>query len=188
MLTGTCVFPSSGQVIKTSTDSPTDFPRIFRNKYSISKVARFSTLTPLDRMQYPEYYKTDRTTITKFDRDYNQEIMYSFVGLFPFQISSIPVSYNGSDTLKMSASFYYDRYIAGKSLSLNEFNGDNNNNKSDQAPNPFSVAFDGGGVDPRINAGIDSQISIEDSLRIGKDLNLSRFGANTITNFFEINN
>jgi hypothetical protein len=122
-------------------------------------------------MQYPEYYKTDRTTITKFDRDYNQEIMYSFVGLFPFQISSIPVSYNGSDTLKMSASFYYDRYIAGKSLSLNEFNGDNNNNQSNQAPNPFSVPFESGGID--------SQISIEDSLRIGKDLNLSRFGANT---------
>jgi hypothetical protein len=125
----------------------------------------------ISRMQYPEYYKTDRTTITKFDRDYNQEIVYSFVGLFPFQISSIPVSYNGSDTLKMSASFYYDRYIAGKSLSLDVFNGDSNNNQPDQAPNPFSVPFESGGID--------SQISIEDSLRIGKDLNLSRFGANT---------
>ena len=81
----------------------------------------------ISRMQYPEYYKSDRTTITKFDRDYNKEIEYTFIGLFPSSMSSIPVSYSSSDILKMTVNFEYDRYIAGKSLSLNEFVGNNNN-------------------------------------------------------------
>ena len=88
-------------------------------------------------MQYPEYYKCDRTSIVKFDRDYNKEIEYSFIGLFPSSISSIPVSYNSSEILKMAATFEYDRYIAGKSLSLDIFRGGSNNEepKSPQATN-----------------------------------------------------
>ncbi len=91
----------------------------------------------ISRMQYPEYYKCDRTSIVKFDRDYKKEIEYSFIGLFPSSISSIPVSYNSSDILKMSATFEYDRYISGKSLSLNIFKGDSNNEepKSPQSTN-----------------------------------------------------
>lgn len=134
----------------------------------------------ISRMQYPEFYKSNYTKIVKFDRDYNQEIEYNFVGLFPYQIASIPVSYTGSDTLKMTAMFQYDRYIAGRSLSLNEFNGNNNNNQGNQTPNPFSVPFEGGAVD--------SPISYEDSIRIGQRLNLSRFSENnnlTSVNFEE---
>ena len=86
----------------------------------------------ISRIQYPEYYKSNSTTIIKFDRDYNEEVEYSFVGLFPSAISSIPVNYGSSDILKMSVSFEYDRYIAGRSLSLNEFIGNNNNNQSIQ--------------------------------------------------------
>ena len=41
---GTCVLPSSGQVTMTSICSPTDLPRTFKNKYSMSKVDNFSTL------------------------------------------------------------------------------------------------------------------------------------------------
>ena len=89
----------------------------------------------ISRMQYPEYYKSDRTTITKFDRDYNREIEYTFIGLFPSAMSSIPVSYSSSDILKMSVTFEYDRYIAGKSLSLNQIVGNNNNNQSTQNNN-----------------------------------------------------
>jgi hypothetical protein len=86
----------------------------------------------ISRMQYPEYYKSNFTKIVKFDRDYDQEIEYRFVGLFPHQISSIPVTYESSNVLRMTAAFKYDRYIAGRSLSLNIFNGDNNNNQSSQ--------------------------------------------------------
>lgn len=79
------------------------------------------------RMQYPEYYKSNSTRIIKFDRDYRIEIQYDFRGLFPSNISSIPVQYANSDVLKVSATFSYDRYIAGRSLSFNEFQLNSNN-------------------------------------------------------------
>ena len=80
------------------------------------------------RMQYPQYYKANSVRIVKFDRDYRREIVYNFRGLFPLNISSIPVSYMSSDTLKVSASFQYDRYIAGATNSFNQFVVGNNNN------------------------------------------------------------
>jgi hypothetical protein len=90
------------------------------------------------RMQYPENYKCDRTTIVKFDRDYKKEIEYCFIGLFPSNINSLGVSYANSDILKMSVTFQYDRYISGKSVSLSVFRGDDNNNesKSPKSNNP----------------------------------------------------
>ena len=129
-------------------------------------------------MQYPEYYKSDRTTITKFDRDYNKEVEYTFIGLFPSAISSIPVSYSSSDTLKMSVTFEYDRYIAGKSLAINEFIGDNNNNQASQSQNPFTTVFNG-------NA-LETPISSDAALQVSRDLNFSNLGvdsSNTSVNF-----
>ena len=82
------------------------------------------------RMQYPSTYKSDQTRIIKFDRDYNREIEYTFRGLFPASISSIPVSYGPSDVLKVAATFEYDRYIAGRALSLPIFQGISFNNDS----------------------------------------------------------
>lgn len=82
------------------------------------------------RMQYPAYYKANAVKIVKFDRDYQREIEYNFRGLYPRNISSIPVSYMNSDTLRVSATFSYDRYIAGKSNRINEVLGDNNNQDS----------------------------------------------------------
>jgi hypothetical protein len=70
------------------------------------------------RMQYPDDYKSSQTKIIKFDRDYNREIEYTFRGMFPQALTSIPVSYAGSDVLKVSATFEYDRYIAGKTTSI----------------------------------------------------------------------
>lgn len=80
------------------------------------------------RMQYPQYYKANAVRILKFDRDYQTEIEYNFRGLFPLNMSSLPVSYTSSDTLKVSVSFQYDRYIAGKASTFSEtVIGDNNN-------------------------------------------------------------
>ena len=85
------------------------------------------------RMQYPAYYKANAVKIIKFDRDYQREIEYNFRGLYPRNISSIPVSYMSSDTLKVSATFSYDRYIAGKSNSFDEsIVGDSNNQDPSQ--------------------------------------------------------
>ena len=125
----------------------------------------------ISRMQYPEYYKSDRTTIIKFDRDYNKEIEYTFIGLFPSAMSSIPVSYNSSEILKMSVTFEYDRYIAGRSLAINEFRGDNNNNQASQSPNPLKTVFNG-------NA-LESPISADAAFQVSRDLNFSTFGVDS---------
>lgn len=87
------------------------------------------------RMQYPDYYKTDMTRIIKFDRDYQREIEYQFIGFFPYAISPVPVSYNQSEILKVSASFKYDRYIAGRALSVDYFTGNANNIQQNQVNN-----------------------------------------------------
>ena len=73
------------------------------------------------RMEYPEDYKCDETKIIKFDRDYDNEIEYKFIGLFPIDLSSTQVTYEGSQILKASATFSFDRYLMGKydSFSVN---------------------------------------------------------------------
>jgi hypothetical protein len=86
------------------------------------------------RMQYPQYYKANQVRILKFDRDYRREIEYNFRGLFPLNMSSIPVSYVASDTLKVSVSFQYDRDIAGATNSFNQFVVGNNNNLNPLQP------------------------------------------------------
>ena len=70
------------------------------------------------RMRYPKEYKTNETRIVKFERDYNRFLEYRFVGLFPLSLNSTRVSYKGSQVLKATASFSYDRYVCGESSSL----------------------------------------------------------------------
>lgn len=84
------------------------------------------------RMQYPEYYKTNYTKIIKFDRNYGTEIEYTFIGMWPISISSPQLSYSQSDVLSISATFKFDRYIAGRALSINEKIGNDNNKQSNE--------------------------------------------------------
>lgn len=64
------------------------------------------------RMRYPDTYKCQTMTITKFERNISSTntIKYSFINVFPKTISAIPISYGGADILKVSVSFNYDRY------------------------------------------------------------------------------
>ena len=107
------------------------------------------------RMQYPEYYKSNLTRIIKFDRDYESEIEYNFVGLWPISMSPPQVSYTESSILKVSATFQYDRYVSGAVLSFNEFIGNSTNRDQtsgarSSAPEigrvPVSPGVGGGGV------------------------------------------
>lgn len=70
------------------------------------------------RMQYPEFYKSNKTTIVKFDRNYSKELTYTFIGLYPYNIASPQVAYNQSDVLKVQVNFKMDRYVVGKTTSL----------------------------------------------------------------------
>lgn len=87
------------------------------------------------RMRFPSKYKCNTVKIMKFDPDYKKEIEYNFVNMFPINLSSVAVQYGSSDTLKMSASFNFERYIPGKRSSSAEKRGEDNNKESNnQAP------------------------------------------------------
>ena len=94
------------------------------------------------RMRYPDQYKCDKTKIVKFDRDFKREIEYTFIGLFPKNLTSVPVSYDSSNILKVSASFEYERYIAGKSTSKSAKDGSSGNKEIEQ--NAQALADDTG--------------------------------------------
>jgi len=65
------------------------------------------------RFHYPANYKCN-IFLQKFEKDLksNSNYVYRFVNAFPFDITSMPVSYDSSDILKCSVTFAYDRYIA----------------------------------------------------------------------------
>ena len=70
------------------------------------------------KLNYPSDYKSNETRIVKFERDYNRFLEYRFIGLFPLSLNSTKVQYQGSQVLKASATFSFDRYICGESNSL----------------------------------------------------------------------
>ena len=75
------------------------------------------------RVKYPldpaDGYKSNMTRIIKFENDYNRVMNYSFIGLYPQNLSSIPVRYGDNNELtRITCDFKFDRYIAGKSYSL----------------------------------------------------------------------
>ena len=73
------------------------------------------------RMKYPDDYKVDTMTITKFERNYDREIQYQFMNAFPKSVTPIPVTYGEAELLKVSVSFNYDRYIM-KRINEPEYN------------------------------------------------------------------
>lgn len=63
------------------------------------------------RFQYPDSYKCDTMYITKFEKDYKNELVYQFRNVFPKTMTAIPVSYGAADVLKVNVTFNYDRYV-----------------------------------------------------------------------------
>ena len=98
------------------------------------------------RMQYPSAYKSNSTKIIKFDRDYKRELEYNFIGLFPINMSSVPISYDASDILKVSVAFNYERYIPGKISSKDQKAGTSNNMGSKPTPNTQGRIVNRGGT------------------------------------------
>ena len=66
------------------------------------------------RMNYPSEYKGN-ILLTKFEKDdkplFQPKMSYTFLNAFPQSIASIPISYQQSEILKVTASFSYMRYI-----------------------------------------------------------------------------
>tara|TARA_R100000005_G_C4930005_1_gene159430 strand:+ start:37 stop:840 length:804 start_codon:yes stop_codon:yes gene_type:complete len=63
------------------------------------------------RMRYPDTYKCDTMYITKFERDYKNELVYQFKNAFPKSMTAIPVAYGPAELLKVTVMFNFDRYI-----------------------------------------------------------------------------
>ena len=68
------------------------------------------------RVRYPEQYQTDNLYITKFEKDYADDIsakalQYKFIKAFPLSIVTMPISYEASQLLKCTVNFAYTRYI-----------------------------------------------------------------------------
>jgi hypothetical protein len=55
-------------------------------------------------------------TVRKFERDYNRELVYTFVNAFPKGLTSMPVSYGPADLLKVTVTFNYDRYVVSRGV------------------------------------------------------------------------
>lgn len=63
------------------------------------------------RFNYPNTYKS-QVFISKFEKDVTgPSIGYTFIGAFPINITSMPISYDGSNLLKCNVGFSYTRYV-----------------------------------------------------------------------------
>ena len=82
------------------------------------------------KLNYPENYRSQSTTITKFERNYRQNLEYTFKGLYPLALDSVKVQYQKSNVLKASCSFAYERYVCGKASSLSKFRKTSENTTS----------------------------------------------------------
>ena len=67
------------------------------------------------RFRYPDDYKVDSMTITKFEKNIERTLMYEFKNAFPKSITSLPVTYGTADLLKVTVNFNYDRYTVSRS-------------------------------------------------------------------------
>ena len=80
---------------------------------------RYASLGYSAKMKYPNEpssgYKSSSVTIQKFENNVERVLEYSFIGLFPKSLSSTQVQYGpNSELTRISCSFSYDRYIAGR--------------------------------------------------------------------------
>lgn len=87
------------------------------------------------RLKYPmepgDGYKSFSTKIVKFENDFNRSMEYSFIGLYPENLSSTQVQYgSNSELTRITCTFKYDRYIAGSISSFDEARGFAFNNDS----------------------------------------------------------
>ena len=115
------------------------------------------------QLNYPDSYKSNDTRVIKFERNYSQFLEYRFVGLFPLSLNSTRVSYQGSQVLKATANFSFDRYICGESSSLAR----DLRRAYNEIFNRGNVSKDGSSVDPTVlNSGIYPTVSQGDRSKV----------------------
>ena len=96
----------------------------------IASPGDYSVVTDSDQMSDISFYRFKypkeqggykcRIDLHKFDKDYEgtkNDLLYTFVNAFPRSIASIPVSYEGSNVMKCSVTFAFDRYFVNRGAS-----------------------------------------------------------------------
>lgn len=122
------------------------------------------------RMNWPDEYKA-QIFITKFEKinEYSQPILaYTFIDAFPINISSIPISYEASDLLKITISFSYTRYNRVRTLERNSsYTGETSRNSNATSPgvkfNPLEQAAFNGSGNPEFAQFANPQFGIDNS-------------------------
>ena len=73
------------------------------------------------RMQYPDDYRMEETKIMKFERDYSNNLEYTFFNLFPQNLGAIQVGYDASKILTAACTFEYTRYVCGPISNISKY-------------------------------------------------------------------
>lgn len=99
------------------------------------------------RIRYPKDYKSPIISIVKFERNTGtrekaNKMEYKFINAFPLSISSMPISYESSQLLKVTVSFTYDRYVAGNVASNNPGGEPSAPSTAAGVPNPYNLTPD----------------------------------------------
>jgi hypothetical protein len=142
-----------------------------------------STLNPNQdqyfyKMKYPDQYKCNFTKITKFNRDYQNQLEYYFIGLFPVAMSSVSLSYQSSSVMTVSATFNYERYVPGSILSVDQFFNQSNNLDPYSTQNP-STNYSQQSIDSQtVNANNNIQFGVDSTNSINANLS----GLNALNN------
>lgn len=136
------------------------------------------------KMKYPDQYKCNMSKVTKFNRDYQNQLEYYFIGLFPIAMSSVSLSYDSSSIMTVGATFNYERYVPGSILSVDQFFNQSNN------LDPFSTQsqnsnYSQQSVDSQlVNANNNIQFGVDSANSINSTLN----GLNALNNNSNTNN
>ncbi len=122
-------------------------------------------------VRYPEEYRSN-FSITKFEKDYQNRLIYTFLNAYPISVSSMPISYDSSSLLKCTVSFTYTRYFIE---SLDGAPAPTSENPQSTLNNPLEQAgFNVAAYDQFANAqfGIDSTggLGIQNALSSGNSL------------------
>jgi len=113
------------------------------------------------RMNYPSNYKSN-IEITKFEKDNTKSqhrvMNYKFIGAFPTNIVSMPISYNSSEILKCTVSFSYIRYIRS--------NGEFSNTNYIPPTDPKTQASSNSPANPEFKSATGSQATTDNPPRV----------------------
>jgi len=115
------------------------------------------------RMQYPDDYRMEETKIMKFERDYSNNLEYTFFNLFPQNLSAVQVGYDASKILTASCAFEYTRYVCGPISNISKY-------RSGGGYNNITIAD----IKERLQSDIDvTNSSVEERTKTTEELDLS---------------